>query len=606
MLSFSEAPLRIKEGLPVSQLVRESGVELKQKGAEWVGLCPFHDEKTPSFSINDRKGVYLCRGCKETGDVISFYMAFNLVEFPQAIRDLAKRLGLAIAPSSDENRQRVGRPRQPKNWDDQVLLRINEVAQTVFRESAKTSATFADALANRGISEKAAEAFGLGYLPESAELATILAASPKLADLSHHQVLLGCQELGLLYKHGEHGPFHGRLIFPITNAGGHVVAFSGRAISSDSGRKYLNSPDSQIFSKSLELYALTPPAFVRDNKELRQYWQSLVSQKEVIVVEGYTDVIALAQCGLRAVASMGTAFTASHVRALVGRANRIRCLFDGDTAGLEATKRAVLAIFPALTDAHRLSASILPAGEDPDSFLKRQGAHDQGSALGAINALSSEAPEDVWWSEHIGQVSRPPTLGDQVVIERAYTKTESYPATPLWQLVIARRVQRLCSYRVRDPAVHRETPPWFGRQFSSRALPVCDMVRLWLGRFYRCPALLPELCSPYRRKWWVNDLLMGQARCDGLTPAIAYLFAADYCLAGAELSDQSGFVSRLLDQGYPAHWVRSWLIEIAGTSFNEPPDDETLSIWRFEWSVWLDSIDSSLQNQLLQAVQSTQ
>lgn len=604
MTPFFEAPARIKETVSVSQVVRESGVDLKRKGVEWVGLCPFHDERTPSFSINDTKGVYLCRGCKASGDVIAFYMAFNLVEFPQAVKELATRAGIEVAPPSRRHRQHKPSPKAHQNWDDSVLLDLNEAAHQVFRRYAASSDKFSEILAARGISDLAAEAFGLGYLSEDADLAGELTASPKLSNLSRHQIVLGCQELGLLHRSGQQGPFHGRLIFPITDTAGRIVAFSGRALSPGNKSKYINSPDSQIFSKSRELYALTPPAFVREHKALRQYWQHLTSQPEIMVVEGYTDVIALAECGVRAVAAMGTAFTNHHVRSLLHHTKRIRCLFDGDKAGIEAATKAMLAIFPALTDAHRLSSASLPAGEDPDSYLRAQGVCDRSGALHAIDALPQQSPENVWWAEHVGDVSRPPTLGDQVVIERAYANDRSYPDTPLWRLVMARRIQRVCSYRVRHPDVHRETPPWFGRQFSSRVLPVCDMVRIWLARFHACPHLLPEFCAPYRKRWWINDLLMGQAHYEGLTPAVAYLFAADYCLAGETPTDAGALISRLLDNGYPAHWLRSWLIEGAREGFPEQPDDQALSNWRFEWRVWLDAIDSSLQNQLLHAIES--
>lgn len=601
MTPYSEVPARIKESLILSQSIQAAGVELKRRGGEWLGLCPFHDEKTPSFAINDPKGVYYCRGCRAKGDIISFHSDFYSVSPGEAIKALAAQAGFGIEPRKHTGRAPVRRQPKQATWDKSVLLTINRLAQKIFSEAAWGDGKFLAAMQSRSIRQEAAEAFGLGYYPSDLSIVDALRLCDELAGFSESQVRLGCQELGLLYRNNDDSPFVGRLIFPIADAAGEVVGFAGRDLGGSSKAKYINSPESLVFDKSRLLYGLTPlRSLVSSDTQIRLYWQALIRQQDISVVEGYTDVVALAESGIRAVAAMGTGFSDYHVHTILQAASRICCLYDGDSAGQDASRRTLLSIFPKLSDRHRLAALTLPEGHDPDSFL-REFSNPEASRNG-LAELTRVKPESVWWDEHVGEVSVPPSLADQVVIERAYANSASYPDSALWQLMLARRIQGVCGYRVRHGAVHREVPPWFGCRFTTQVQPIeDDVLCLWLWRFRRRPELIAPFCAMYRGRWWVNDLLLGRATYAGLPPAMVYLFAADVCLAGGDLipDDWLHAIRQLLDNGFPAHWLKGWLA--SGTP-ETARDDATTNTWRFEWCAWIDSINESLVNTLLASI----
>ena len=325
-------------------------VTLKKAGRNYMGLCPFHTEKTPSFTVNEEKGIFHCFGCQTGGSVFQFLMQLDQLTFPEAVERVAKRYGITI------ERVEGSRIRQESGERD-LLYRINERAANnyhrilVERPEGKKAL---DYLKARGVDESVARRFVLGYAPLSG---SGLIESVKQGKLLAKDAL----RLGLVgQRNGEqlYEKFFGRLMFPIINAGGKVVGFGGRVI--DQGLpKYLNSSETPLFHKSSTLYGLF------------QAKEGIRQADRVVLVEGYLDAIALFQHGISyAVATLGTALTVDHVRLLSRYTKNIVALFDGDDAGRKAAARG----FEIFIEAGLLSrAALLPKGEDPDTFVRSRG-----------------------------------------------------------------------------------------------------------------------------------------------------------------------------------------------------------------------------------------
>jgi len=325
-------------------------VTLKKAGRNYMGLCPFHTEKTPSFTVNEEKGIFHCFGCQTGGSVFQFLMQLDQLTFPEAVERVAKRYGITI------ERAEGSRIRQESGERD-LFYRINERAANnyhrilVERPEGKKAL---DYLKARGVDESVARGFVLGYAPLSG---SGLIESVKQGKLLAKDAL----RLGLVgQRNGEqlYEKFFGRLMFPIINAGGKVVGFGGRVI--DQGLpKYLNSSETPLFHKSSTLYGLF------------QAKEGIRQADRVVLVEGYLDAIALFQHGISyAVATLGTALTVDHVRLLSRYTKNIIALFDGDDAGRKAAARG----FEIFIEAGLLGrAALLPKGEDPDTFVRSRG-----------------------------------------------------------------------------------------------------------------------------------------------------------------------------------------------------------------------------------------
>jgi len=325
-------------------------VTLKKAGRNYMGLCPFHTEKTPSFTVNEEKGIFHCFGCQTGGSVFQFLMQLDQLTFPEAVERVAKRYGITI------ERAEGSRIRQESGERD-LFYRINERAANnyhrilVERPEGKKAL---DYLKARGVDESVARRFVLGYAPLSG---SGLIESVKQGKLLAKDAL----RLGLVgQRNGEqlYEKFFGRLMFPIINAGGKVVGFGGRVI--DQGLpKYLNSSETPLFHKSSTLYGLF------------QAKEGIRQADRVVLVEGYLDAIALFQHGISyAVATLGTALTVDHVRLLSRYTKNIIALFDGDDAGRKAAARS----FEIFIEAGLLGrAALLPKGEDPDTFVRSRG-----------------------------------------------------------------------------------------------------------------------------------------------------------------------------------------------------------------------------------------
>ena len=336
-------------------------VELKKAGINHKGLCPFHGEKSPSFIVSATRQTYHCFGCGVHGNAVGFLMEHLGVGFPDAVRDLAQQAGMTVPEddSSPEERALAATKKARQATLSETLAKANDH----YRKQLKITPRAIDYLKTRGLSGEIAATFGMGYAPDGWR--ALASAFPKYDD-----PLL--QESGLVISPDEDGVseedrkrydrFRDRIMFPIRSVQGEVIGFGGRVL--DKGEpKYLNSPETPVFSKGKELYGLY---------EARQ---GLRQKGYALVVEGYMDVVALAQLGFpNAVATLGTACGAEHVQKLFRFTEAIVFSFDGDAAGRRAAGRALEASLPFATDTRSIRFLFLPSEHDPDSYVRQLGA----------------------------------------------------------------------------------------------------------------------------------------------------------------------------------------------------------------------------------------
>ncbi len=342
MIFPKEFITQVKDRVLASQIVGKR-VALKHKGKEFSGLCPFHTEKTPSFTVNDDKGFYHCFGCGAHGNVFDFLMQMEGATFPEAVEQLANLAGMTL-PKRDE--------RLLKEYDQHAkLMQCAEAAARYFQENLKNSfgAEARDYLRNRALGSQVIEEFRLGFAPD-------MPGKMQQALEKQNFNLQEMQEIGLV-KNG-YEMFRGRVIFPITDGKGRVIAFGGRILSSGEP-KYLNSPETPIFQKRRVLFGKAiakKPAYEAGN---------------IIVTEGYMDVIALNQAGFKnAVAPLGTSLTDEHLQELWVLAKEPSMCFDGDNAGKRAMSRAAELALQYLKPGYSLKFVPLPEGQDPDDMVR--------------------------------------------------------------------------------------------------------------------------------------------------------------------------------------------------------------------------------------------
>lgn len=327
--------------------VIEQRMPLKKSGKNYSGLCPFHDEKTPSFSVSPDKQFFHCFGCQESGTALTFIMNFDRLEFVEAVETLASQLGLEVP------REQGGPPQRKVDPD---LFEVLGRAERFYRTSLRSAPEAIAYLKSRGLTGEVARDFGIGFAP------------PGWQNLSEHLTGVSAKtllEAGLTTKNDkgrEYDRFRNRIMFPIRDTRGRVIGFGGRTMSGDDGPKYLNSPETPVFRKGSELYGL-----YEARRALRRI-------ERLIVVEGYMDVVALAQHGVaNAVATLGTASGEAHFHKLYRYADEVVCCFDGDSAGRQAAWKALENALPTLNEHRQLKLVFLPDGEDPDSLVRKQG-----------------------------------------------------------------------------------------------------------------------------------------------------------------------------------------------------------------------------------------
>ena len=379
--------------------VVSSRVQMKKAGKNYTACCPFHKEKTPSFSVSPDKQFYYCFGCGAGGNALGFIMDHDNLDFPQAVEELAKAAGMEIP------REESGRAHKPRQPTDSPLYPLLTAAADFYRQALKSHPArkaAVDYLKGRGLTGEIARDFGLGFAPPGWDNLYKHLSS----DTLQQKAMI---DAGLLVENAETGKrydrFRDRVMFPIRDSRGRIIAFGGRVLGDDKP-KYLNSPETPVFHKGQELYGLF---------EARKFNRSL---DEIIVVEGYMDVIALAQQGLRnAVATLGTATSEEHMKRLFRVVPSVLFCFDGDQAGRNAAWRALEATLPCLQDGRRARFLFLPEGEDPDTLVRSEGTdafkarinqHAQPLADYFFQQLTEEAdPRSLEGKAHMATLAAP-------------------------------------------------------------------------------------------------------------------------------------------------------------------------------------------------------
>ena len=330
--------------------VIERHVPLKKQGANYFACCPFHGEKSASFSVSPSKQFYHCFGCGVHGSAIGFLMEYSGFGFVEAVHELARMAGVDVPQEAHSAHPREIAPRPLTD----LLARVARF----YREQLKLSERAIAYLKGRGLTGQIAARFGIGYAPDGWQ-----SLDHVVADYNDASLL----DAGLVIENDQgrrYDRFRDRVMFPIVDLRGNVIGFGGRVL--DSGEpKYINSPETPVFEKGRELYGLY------------QARQAIRSENSVIVVEGYMDVVALAQHGVHnAVATLGTSTTPTHIQKLFRQADRVVFCFDGDAAGRKAAWRALEAALEPLDDAKQIGFLFLPEGHDPDSFVRHEGAEN--------------------------------------------------------------------------------------------------------------------------------------------------------------------------------------------------------------------------------------
>ncbi len=360
----------IRGRLPVSQVVGRK-VALKKAGREFKGLSPFKIEKTPSFTVNDQKGFYHCFASGEHGDIFTFVMKTEGLDFPEAVERLAAEAGVAM-PRREE--------RTPEQEDQRErLLKLLESSAAFFETSLRGAAGGAARryLDQRGVQRETIGAFRIGYAPESRSgLREYLKAKGfSIADMAVAGMVIAGDDIPEPYDR-----FRNRVMFPICDMKGRVIAFGGRALDANAPAKYLNSPETPLFHKGHMLFNAArarPAAHQKDR---------------IVVVEGYLDVVALFEAGFaEAVAPLGTALTEDQVRLLWRFAPEPVLCFDGDSAGRKAAHRAIDTALPILAPGRSVAFAFLPDGLDPDDIIRHQGPDAFAEALAQSAAVDRRA-----------------------------------------------------------------------------------------------------------------------------------------------------------------------------------------------------------------------
>ncbi|HEY8159701.1 MAG TPA: DNA primase [Methylobacter sp.] len=327
----------------------DSHVPLKKTGANFVARCPFHTEKTPSFSVNQKKQFFHCFGCGTSGNAISFLMNFSHLDFVEAVEDLAGFAGIAVPRESVEHQ-----PRQQKDNLTSLYTLMEQVA-AFYTEQLRASnegKKAAKYLKNRGVTGDCAGDFMLGYAPDEWKALATRFDQKLLLEAG----LLVSKENGQLYDR-----FRGRIMFPIRDKRARIIGFGGRVLD-NSLPKYLNSPETSLFHKGKEVYGL------------HELLQKNAKPQRILIVEGYMDVITLAQFGIHyAVAALGTAASHAHLDLLFRFSSELVLCFDGDNAGREAAWRAMESAFSSLKDGRQIRIMLLPQNHDPDSLVREEG-----------------------------------------------------------------------------------------------------------------------------------------------------------------------------------------------------------------------------------------
>ncbi|MGB0237749.1 MAG: DNA primase [Cycloclasticus sp.] len=524
--------------------VIDSLVPLKKKGANYSACCPFHDEKTPSFTVSQDKQFYHCFGCGESGSAIGFLMEYNHLSFVEAVEELANRCGMEVV------REQGFEPEQPKR-DLTPLFAMNEKVSEFYQQQLRQHSAAERAtsyLRNRGLTGEVAKAFQLGFAPPGWD--------NLLSSMGVNEVLLSqLRELGLVTTNDNnrtYDRFRERIIFPIRNKRGQTVGFGGRVV--DNGEpKYLNSPETPLYHKGREVYGLF------------EVLKSSNKIQRIILVEGYLDVISLYQQGIRnAVAALGTAITREHIDLLFRSVSELVICMDGDSAGRKAAWRAVTNALPALRSSRQIKVLLLDEGDDPDSLIREKGAaHFE-------QLIEHAVPLSIYFFDYLATLHSLTTIeGRAAFMEQAKPLINTLPAGAFAELM-KKQLARLTKTE-REHAASLSKPRFGTRQPVRKAgvAPLSAMRHLitlilhepalalkinteenWLELEVPGMLVLKELISAMNSQ---NDLspamLLERFRGREFEKTMRALFAEERLLVGESLEHEFlGAISRLKEQ----------------------------------------------------------
>ena len=443
-------------------------VPLKRQGREYSARCPFHDERSPSFTVSPTKQFYHCFGCGAHGTAISFLMNYDRLEFLDAVEELAKRAGIEVPRDTRQANQ---------GNESRELYAALEAAAKFFVQQLEGSAKARDYLARRGVDAENQARFGIGYAPDGFNgLKDALGTDERRLGLLDKTGMLSKSDSGRVYD-----KFRDRVMFPIHDRRGRVIAFGGRVLDKDDGPKYLNSPETALFHKGRELYGLW---------QVRQAHSKI---PKLVVVEGYMDVVALFQFGVNtAVATLGTATTPDHAELLFRNAADVYFCFDGDRAGRGAAWKALESVLPRMRDGRQAFFLFLPDGEDPDSIVRKEGAAGFDARLAQAMPLS-----EFFYAELSKDVNLAGMEGKARLAERAKPLLAGIPDGAFRDLM-QQRLTELTGVGQRPAAAPaaQATPSMRGR--SGTPAPKISLVRAAIALLVQQPALAEAIEPPYR------------------------------------------------------------------------------------------------------------
>jgi DNA primase len=444
--------------------VIERRVPLKKAGREWTACCPFHNERSPSFYVSPQKQFFHCFGCGAHGSAIKFLMDYDRLEFPDAIEELAQSAGLKVPYEGN----RDDKPRE----DRSDLYTLLDEAASFYQRELGNSPEATSYVDRRGLDEEIVKRFRIGWAPAGFDgVMKALGTNDRRRQLLNEAGMVASNERGNKYDR-----FRERVMFPILDRRGRVIAFGGRVLSSDQSPKYLNSPETPLFHKGKELFALW---------QVKQANQTVT---RIMVVEGYMDVIALHQAGLPiAVATLGTATTPEHAEVLFRTAPDVYFCFDGDRAGKAAAWRALESVLPRMRDGRQAHFLFLPDGEDPDTLVRKEGKD------GFEKRMKESMPMSEYFFEELARdvdVSR--LDGRARLAERARPLIAKLPDGAFRDLMGQELERRTGAKAVLEP----EPPP--SRMNQARPANVQrSLVRSAITLLLAQPALADEVEPPY-------------------------------------------------------------------------------------------------------------
>src|SRR6476620_3782153 len=443
-------------------------VPLKRQGKEFASRCPFHDERSASFTVSPTKQFYHCFGCGAHGTAISFLINYDRLEFLDAVDELAKRAGMEVPRDTRQKNEDTG---------TRDLYSALDAAARFFRQQLAGSDKARAYVDRRGIAPEIVERYAIGYAPDGYNgLRDALGTDERRMQLLERAGLFSKNDKGSVYD-----KFRDRLMFPIHDRRGRTIAFGGRVIDPEDSPKYLNSPETPLFHKGRELYGL---------------WQARqVNSKldRLIVVEGYMDVVALAQYGVsQAVATLGTATTSDHAELLFRNAADVFFCFDGDRAGRSAAWKALESVLPRMKDGRQAFFLFLPDGEDPDTIVRKEGADGFDVRLKQAMPLS-----EFFYSHMTVDVNLSNLDGKARLAERCKPLLAQIPDGAFGDLMKQRLVE-LTGVGARASTPDTHVPAQRARSAPPSQAPKQSLVRSAIVHLLHQPALALALEPPYR------------------------------------------------------------------------------------------------------------